>query len=98
MRAMAILAFLGVLGLLLPGALGATYTYCADNTTLLKIREVQIAVQQTNKTRTFNVTESETCAWGCQNNECMQPPWIAYAIGLGILIIMLIVYLVLRPR
>lgn len=72
--------------------------WCIDDTTLRWIKYVTIHVAETNTTRTMNVTEDQICTYGCQNDECLQPPWIMWAIVFGIVIIMVILYLIFRPR
>jgi len=83
--------------LLLPIADAKTYQTCYDNSTQLIIKEVTIEVKETNKTRTFNVTEYKECFWGCKNNECLNPPWVSWSIIFGIVMTIVIVYLIFRP-
>jgi hypothetical protein len=66
--------------------------YCSTNSTLTKIKEVTFHVYQKNITRTINVTEDVFCYWGCSDNDCLQPPWILWAIILGIVIFFALIY------
>lgn len=72
--------------------------YCVDNTTLRWIKNVTIVVPEESVFHTLQVTEDQICNWGCQNDECMSSPWIAYGIGFVILLVVFIIYLMVRPR
>jgi hypothetical protein len=94
---MKILSIAIILLLSIQIATAKTYDSCYDNSTKLTIKEVQIEVKEKNITRTFNVTEYKDCFWGCRNNECVNPPWITWAIIFGIVILIVILYMIFRP-
>jgi hypothetical protein len=79
-------------------AYAKTEKYCSDNSTLMQIRDVTVNVPQTNRTRTLNVTETVHCDYGCRNNECVQPPWIIYAIVFGLIIIAAVFYILITHK
>ena len=64
---------------------------CIDSDTLLWTKFVTIEVAELNITRTINVTEPQRCNWGCQNNECMSPPWVMW----GIIIVIIIAFVII---
>lgn len=64
-----------------------TYSYCINNTTLIKISEVNIKVPELGVERTINSTENEICQYGCDmlNNKCFDSPaknWFFLIIGI----------------
>lgn len=73
--------------------LAQTYDICQDNQTVLHIREVTLKISPINITRFINITEPEKCWFGCVDNACVYPPWVSYAIVLGLVIFAAIVYL-----
>jgi len=72
-----------------------TTQYCdSNNVTLIHFKSVKWIVVERNITRTLNVTENETCQFGCNtiSNECVKPPWVSYAIVLAVVILGAIIY------
>ena len=78
-----------------------TTQYCQDNSTLIHLKHVTIDITGThpniNRTRTFDVTEAETCTWGCRNDTCVSPPWIVYGIIFAVIIVAIFIFLILKP-
>lgn len=72
--------------------------YCVDNSTLRWIKNVSIVVPEESISHTLQVTEDQICNWGCQNDECMSSPWVAYGLGFVILVGIFIIYMIVRPR
>lgn len=74
--------------------------YCVDDTTLMWVRDITFntTVNGVNTTRTLQATEPQICPNGCQNDVCMDPPWITYAWIFGVLIVISVLYLMFRPR
>lgn len=93
---------IAVMILTIASALGQTEVYnrkyCLDDTTLMWVRNITFVVPETNTTRTLIATEPQICPNGCQNDVCMDPPWVTYAWIFGILIVAATLYLVFRPR
>lgn len=82
--------------LLVTPVLSQTFEYCKDNTTLVHIKQVTINVPEKNITRTFNVTEDQTCQYGCDTlrNECIQPPFYRYLTILGIIVFIIAIIII----
>ena len=76
-----------------------TNVTCIDNSTLREYRVITYKiVDEKGKVEEFNVTKWQDfhCAWGCSNNECRKPPWIAWGIVFGIVVLFIILYFILR--
>jgi hypothetical protein len=88
------LILIAVLMLSISPVFAETIQYCSSNVTMTRIKEVTVNIPQRNITRTLNSTENVYCPYGCSNNECMLPPWFAYAIIFGLIITASFIYLV----
>ena len=73
--------------------------YClTDNTTLRWIKNVTLQVPQENITHTIYVTEDQICRWGCANDSCLPSPWITWGIVFAVVLVIVFIYLIFRPR
>jgi len=73
--------------------------YCLpDNVTLRWIKNVTLQVPQENVSHTIHVTEDQICRWGCANDSCLPSPWITWVIVFAVVIVIVFVYLIFRPR
>lgn len=94
MKKMILVAFLL---LLIPiQALAQSFDYCDSNSTLTHVKTVYINVTETGLTRTMNVVENENCPFGCFQDECRQAPYMMILIVLGIIVVIVFAYVILR--
>lgn len=73
--------------------------YClVDNSTLLWFKNVTLTIPERNITRTIQIAQQQNCQWGCMGGECLSPPWIMWLYALGIVVLIVFLYLVFRPK
>lgn len=75
-----------------------TYTYCADESTLITVKVAEWYINN----KTYNITKEEKviCPFGCDNttipNKCKQPTYQNYLLIAGIFFVILIIFLIIR--